>query len=1076
MGDWKKSAKQAWNALTGPAGSRPLPKEKFNQDTSVNPFMAKIMRFPGTKAGAYYNPLNNSISYPKGPETYLNPFHPDAETRHHEWQHWRQSGGLLNNIVFGTKYVGNALVRGYENIPAEVEARTVAEKSRGWGEIPFRQQAQKFIDDEYDNSKLGEMLYDNVTGGFYPARQSPQAKAQGFVNDEHDDANGIYMYEQAGQKITTVPPGQPGRWQLVPHKFLIKENDWDGVQESNDLLMRRYGYANGGMVGIQPQQLLEYAVIPSGMEDTALKGIIAANMDKDFVQRVVTQNPTVSRSIPLPDGKRATHQMASGDGRVYPMIYNTPQGLQRLQPGMAPPESINFGNDIAAQWFANNYKRVNPQGFENGGLVSKEGVMPEKSVFSQSDWDVITRTALTAANTRLGVADAAQRFNTMEQGMYSGWKPASAQMSDPLMGRHTPEYGTGFARGGLVDGLNPFGVIGDVLSGITPQRPSVPVGVQQLTRGIAPRQDYIPASPTRAPRATSAPQKLRGNTSGRTKQQSPPQTPPAMSYTGPATPAPAQVQDQAPMIDTGKGIPSDAPAINNGSGPQNFTGSISTGSNQWDGSFGYEGGGLIPGEVNPGGDDTMIPAKQGEYVIPVEVVQALGKETFDELVYNVKRSMGLDEPPKGMIPGAPEEEGYAQGGYYETDPYKIGDTTTLPGALRGMVGAAAGWVGNQFQSGAQAAAAEHPENWKSGYELGLPSNLPAQASGFAAAQEQRYAKPSQRPSVHNQKNDPAAFAASLVPQQTAAATSASAGVPEQEQPAKAKSGGGKPSRSKGKRKGNAPSRSVVDNRAGSSADLDSALNNAQNRVNNPFPVRADDGMDDSTRTLKYPDGGGLRISYGHGGGQQPTFYDTPAGQLEMLYKTLRKNTYGGNDLYAGTPLSEAEQRGLMAQAAGMMPSVGNWVAADANRYTADRRLEGDQIQLRGTRYTADRNLEGNRYTADRNYEGTKYHADRGLEGTKYTADLGLQGTREKNAVDLKLGRGSDGHGGVKETPLQRALRDELNRLTTAMPRLLGKQQRDAQARINEIRRMLGTQGEQAPQPGAGTSRAAQFDR
>lgn len=83
--------------------------------------------------------------------------------------------------------------------------------------------------------------------------------------------------------------------------------------------------------------------------------------------------------------------------------------------------------------------------------------------------------------------------------------------------------------------------------------------------------------------------------------------------------------------------------------------------------FGFDDGGIIPGEVDPNtGDDTEIAAKVGEYVLPVEVVQVLGKEALDNLVVSVKRSLGMeDEPPRGMEPE--EEEGYLSGGYVDEE-------------------------------------------------------------------------------------------------------------------------------------------------------------------------------------------------------------------------------------------------------------------------------------------------------------------------------------------------------------------------------------------------------------------------
>jgi len=99
-----------------------------------------------------------------------------------------------------------------------------------------------------------------------------------------------------------------------------------------------------------------------GMEDTALNGVVADNMDKDFVQRIANQNPDVSNAMPTEDG-RMTHYMANGDGRVFPTVINDNGVMRQLNRGERPPESIDMGNDMIAEWFGRNYKRTNPQGF-----------------------------------------------------------------------------------------------------------------------------------------------------------------------------------------------------------------------------------------------------------------------------------------------------------------------------------------------------------------------------------------------------------------------------------------------------------------------------------------------------------------------------------------------------------------------------------------------------------------------------------------------------------------------------------------------------------------------------------------
>ena len=74
---------------------------------------------------------------------------------------------------------------------------------------------------------------------------------------------------------------------------------------------------------------------------------------------------------------------------------------------------------------------------------------------------------------------------------------------------------------------------------------------------------------------------------------------------------------------------------------------------------GFATGGIIPGAVNPEPvDDTVIAAKQGEYVIPADIVQFLGQKTFDDMVVKARQRMTGQEgaPPRGA------KKGYAQGG------------------------------------------------------------------------------------------------------------------------------------------------------------------------------------------------------------------------------------------------------------------------------------------------------------------------------------------------------------------------------------------------------------------------------
>jgi hypothetical protein len=68
---------------------------------------------------------------------------------------------------------------------------------------------------------------------------------------------------------------------------------------------------------------------------------------------------------------------------------------------------------------------------------------------------------------------------------------------------------------------------------------------------------------------------------------------------------------------------------------------------------GYKDGGKIPGKVNKNtGDDTVIKAKKGEYVVPADVVSYVGVEKLDKLVEGSKQKLGLK----------PKKQGYATGG------------------------------------------------------------------------------------------------------------------------------------------------------------------------------------------------------------------------------------------------------------------------------------------------------------------------------------------------------------------------------------------------------------------------------
>ena len=74
--------------------------------------------------------------------------------------------------------------------------------------------------------------------------------------------------------------------------------------------------------------------------------------------------------------------------------------------------------------------------------------------------------------------------------------------------------------------------------------------------------------------------------------------------------------------------------------------------------------GMIPGKVTPkGGDDTQIPAQQGEYIFSVDAVMGAGKRALDQIQTGLKQEMGNNIPPRnaeGSISELPP--GMAEGG------------------------------------------------------------------------------------------------------------------------------------------------------------------------------------------------------------------------------------------------------------------------------------------------------------------------------------------------------------------------------------------------------------------------------
>ena len=97
------------------------------------------------------------------------------------------------------------------------------------------------------------------------------------------------------------------------------------------------------------------------MQDTYIKGQMANNMDKNFVQRIMSGTPTTALNNKNMDGSRSTHLMSSGDGFMFPNLVQKGPALVRNFRGSG--EGMKLPNDNMAQWLGNNYKRANPQMF-----------------------------------------------------------------------------------------------------------------------------------------------------------------------------------------------------------------------------------------------------------------------------------------------------------------------------------------------------------------------------------------------------------------------------------------------------------------------------------------------------------------------------------------------------------------------------------------------------------------------------------------------------------------------------------------------------------------------------------------
>ena len=96
------------------------------------------------------------------------------------------------------------------------------------------------------------------------------------------------------------------------------------------------------------------------MQDTYVKGVMANNMDKNFVQRIMANGPTMFNKNM--DGTRSTHLMQSGDNYMFPKLINRGPALVRNQRGSG--EGVALPNSGVAEWLANNYKRANQEQFK----------------------------------------------------------------------------------------------------------------------------------------------------------------------------------------------------------------------------------------------------------------------------------------------------------------------------------------------------------------------------------------------------------------------------------------------------------------------------------------------------------------------------------------------------------------------------------------------------------------------------------------------------------------------------------------------------------------------------------------
>ena len=116
-----------------------------------------------------------------------------------------------------------------------------------------------------------------------------------------------------------------------------------------------------------------------------------------------------------------------------------------------------------------------------------------------------------------------------------------------------------------------------------------------------------------------------------------------------------------------------------------------------------------------------------------------------------------------------------------------------------------------------------------------------------------------------------------------------------------------------------------------------------------------------------------------------------ANETKLALGTLGSNIYAADTQFAVGQLQYLAQ---LDAAAKQLEGMG--LTADATKYSADRNLEGNKYtadqNLIGSKYTADQNLAGTRYSADKNYAGNVYVANQNLAGTKYAADANREAT------------------------------------------------------------------------------------